>query len=141
MSLLRNPNFEAGFSPWQRINFANNVTVNVGGSAGPAPYSGSNVAFVISTALGGSVGQDVANVNANSLSAFAYVSGGPSGALAIWNLTTNVGVAAPFTSQPGSWLLITNSLDISGTPDADVRVEIYVNTIGSQLMIDNVNLF
>jgi hypothetical protein len=53
----------------------------------------------------------------------------------------NVGVAAPFTSPAGSWLLVTNTLDIGGTPNANVRVEVYVNTIGQQLMVDNVNLF
>jgi hypothetical protein len=73
MSLLRNPNFEIGFNSWKKFNHANNVIVNVGGSAGPSPYSGSNVAFIVSTAIGGSIAQDVPNVNANSVSAFAYV--------------------------------------------------------------------
>jgi hypothetical protein len=143
MSLLQNPNFESGsFSlPWKKINFQNSVIVNVGSSVGPPPYSGSNVAFVVSQANGGSIGQDVTGVNAPSLSAFAYVSGGPSGSLAIWNLTTNVAVATPFTSPAGSWLLVTNTLDLSNTPNANVRFEIYVNTIGQQLMVDNVNLF
>jgi len=77
MSLLQNPNFESGsFSlPWKKINFPNNVIVNVGSSVGPPPYSGSNVAFVVSQANGGSIGQDVTGVDAPHVTELRVIAG------------------------------------------------------------------
>jgi len=144
MSYLRNPSFENSTSNWKKINHASNVTFNAGPSGNPAPVSGNNIANILSLVNGGSVGQDV-TVNATSVSAFAYVTsvtGGVDGALAIWNLSKGVASTSRFTIQNAfTWQLVVNTLDLDGTANADVRVEIYVSTAGAQLSVDTVNLF
>lgn len=143
MSYLRNPSFELGKILWKPINQAGSVTFDVGTSTNPAPVSGQNIASVVSLAKGGSIGQDVSGVNAPSVTALAYVtsvSAGVDGALTISNLNTATVQAAAFRIQnPGSWLLIVNTVDLGGA--ANVRVELFVNTAGAQLSIDSVNLF
>jgi hypothetical protein len=142
MSFLRNPSFESGKSSWNPINFASSVTFSVGPSSNPLPVTGANIASIVSLVPLGSIGQDV-TVNAPSVSCFAHVTsitGNSNGFLNIWNLTTGAVSSTPFTVQNvGTWQLVMNTLDLGG--NANVRVEIYSNTPGGQVLLDYVNLF
>ena len=144
MAYLRNPSFELGKNFWNPINHASGVTFSVGPSSSPPPVTGSNIANFVTLIAGGSIGQDTPPITAASVSCFAYVdtNTGADGALNIWNVTTGDVSSTPFTIQnPGTWQLVQNTLDIGGTPDVELRVEIYCNQQGGSLSIDYVNLF
>lgn len=148
MSFLKNPSFDLGTSSWNAINLAGSVQFNVGVSPFPPPVTGSNIASMVSQVKGGSIGQDVANINARSVTCLAYVMTATPPVdlhLTIWNLSKvggKVASSTPVTIPDAfTWHLISNMLDIDGTPNASLRVEVYLLTANSQLAIDNVNLF
>lgn len=147
MALLKNPNFEWGGSGWGPINFATNVSFNVYSwwQPGTARTSNSNVGNVLVSRSGGSVGQDFWVQGQQSVAALAWVRAAPGepdvhGVLALWELAgilhnTALGFVA---TQEWTLLMVTTYVTPyrSTTP---FRIEFYLNTIGSTLLLDSVN--
>src|SRR4029453_8161589 len=150
--MLLASNFERGLGGWRPVNLAGSGTANLG-SDGTA-YSGSTFLRVSPTAPTGSVAIDL-NVlrrvpGTNDFSAdsdiavWAWVRtapGGPnvSGSLTVWQLEVD-------PSEPGNppstgfsvnntWTLVANAIDLA-PGSYDLRVEFYLDTVGTSLDID-----
>ena len=144
-------NFERGIGGWRPVNLAGSVTA-ARMSDGTA-YSGDNFLRVSTTAPGGSVALDlnvlrrVPGTNDfyadSDIAVWAWVRtpGVPlmNAALTIWQL--NVDPANPANHPTttfkvnNTWTLISNAIDLTGG-SFDIRIEFYLNTVGTSLDID-----
>lgn len=150
--MLLASNFERGLGGWRPVNLAGSVTANRV-SDGTA-YSGSNFLRVSTTAPTGSVAIDLNvlrrvpgtnNFYADSdIAVWAWVRtapGGPnmSGALTVWQLKVDPNDPAnhPNTgfSVNNTWTLIANAIDLA-PGSYDLRLEFYLETVGTSLDID-----
>jgi hypothetical protein len=150
--MLLASNFERGLGGWRPVNLAGSVTANLV-SDGTA-YSGSNFLRVSTTAPTGSVAIDL-NVlrgvpGTNDFSAdsdiavWAWVRtapGGPnvSGSLTVWQLKVDPSDPANHPSigfsVNNTWTLVADAIDLA-SGSYDLRVEFYLDTVGTSLDID-----
>lgn len=148
MSYLLNPSFEDQKNiQWQRVNIGNAVSFDVvqGTSQIPAK-SGDFYLAARSTVPGGSIAQDFSVQGVRSISAFAWVRarvGQVSGTLAIWQLgSPDRAMPARFTAMSAEWDLVTCTLDLTNVASSKtIRVEFYMDTPSSDLLVDSVNAF
>lgn len=133
--------------PWRPVNFPTSVQMNVVQNASIA-YSGSGFLRASTTQPGGSVAVDepLGSLQPLNISVFAWVrTPGPAtldGSLAIWQLAPG---APPFNATTSftavaEWSLVSNVLILQpgGSGPPTIRVEFYMNTIITELYIDNV---
>ena len=150
--MLLASNFERGVGGWRPVNFASSVTATRVSDA--TAYSGSAFLRVATTTATGSVAHDV-NVlrrvpgtndffSDSNIAVWAWVRSA-SGAsnmnatLTVWQLGVDPSNPAnhPNTafSVNNTWTLISNSIDMIGG-SYDLRIEFYLDTVGTSLDID-----
>jgi hypothetical protein len=145
MSLLKNPDFEAGQSPapWDRQHMPDAVDLEVITDPGVA-RTGSNYLQFRTALAGGSISQDI-TVTAPSVTALAYVrgkDGSVTGSFAIWDLGANVTISAPFTADPTTWTQVVVMLGMKSTgANRPVRIELYQDKPNLYLRVDSVTAF
>ncbi|MHA5050125.1 hypothetical protein [Streptomyces sp. SD15] len=147
MSYLLNPSFEDKDVQWQRVNIPSAVSYDiVQGTAQVPAKSGDFYLAVRSTVPGGSIAQDFTIQGVRSISAFAWVRarvGQVRGTLAIWQLgPPDRPMPARFTAGSSDWTLVTSTLDLTNVGSSKtLRIEFYLDTPSTDLLIDSVNAF
>jgi hypothetical protein len=150
--MLLASNFERGLGGWQPLNLAGSVTATRV-SDGTA-YSGSSFLRVSTTAPTGSVARDLDVLRGipgtndfmadSEIAVWAWVRtapGGPnmSATLTVWQLNVDPSNPAnhPNTSFSvnNTWTLVSNAIDLTSGSFA-LRVEFYLDTVGTSLDID-----
>ena len=152
--MLLASNFERGVGLWRPVNFAGSVTATRVSDA--TAYSGTSFLRVDTTTPSGSVAHDL-NVlrrvpgtndffSDSNIAVWAWVraaSGGPNmnATLTVWQLGVDPTNPAnhPDTafSVNNTWTLVSSSIDmIAGS--SDLRIEFYLETVGTSLDIDGV---
>jgi hypothetical protein len=150
--MLLASNFERGVGGWRPVNFASSVTATRVSDA--TAYSGSAFLRVATTTATGSVALDlnvlrrVPGTNDfyadSDIAVWAWVrsASGASNmdaALTVWQLGVDPSNPAnhPNTafSVNNTWTLISNSIDMIGG-SYDLRIEFYLDTVGTSLDID-----
>jgi hypothetical protein len=142
MSLLKNPDFEAGQAPWDRQNMPGAVDLEVIANKAVA-RTGSNYLQFRTAEAQGSISQDV-TVTAPSVTAIAYVRAkdtSVTGSLAIWDIGANASIDAPFTVGQ-TWTQIVVMLGMKSTgANRPIRIELYQDTTDLYLYVDSVTAF
>jgi hypothetical protein len=144
MSLLKNPDFEAGQSPapWDRQHMPDAVDLEVITDKSIA-RTGSNYLQFRTAVANGSISQDI-TVTAPSVTALAYVrarDANVTGSLAIWDLGANVTISAPFAvGQAWTQVVVMLGMKSTGT-NRPVRIELYQDKPDLYLCVDSVAAF
>ena len=150
--MLLASNFERGVGLWRPVNFAGSVTATRVSDA--TAYSGTAFLRVGTTTPGGSVAHDLSVLRRvpgtndffsdSDIAVWAWVraaSGGPNmnATLTVWQLGVDPTDPAnhPDTAFAvnNTWTLISNSIDMIAGP-FDLRIEFYLDTVGTSLDID-----
>jgi hypothetical protein len=150
--MLLASNFERGIGGWRPVNFAGSVTASRVSDA--TAYSGSTFLRVATTTPTGSVAHDL-NVlrrvpgtndfySDSNIAVWAWVRAASYGldmsaTLTVWQLGVDPANPANHPSTAfkvnNTWTLISNSIDLTAG-SYDLRIEFYLDTVGTSLDID-----
>jgi hypothetical protein len=143
MSLLENPDFETGQSPWDRENMPGAVDLEVILDQNVARTGSSYLQFRTAVA-NGSIAQTITVTPPRSVTAIAYVRSkddNVTGSLAVWDMDANVSVSAPFTAGQ-TWTQVVAMVGMRSTgANHKIRIEIYQAKPNLYLYVDSVNAF
>ena len=150
--MLLASNFERTIAPWGAVNLPGSVSV--ARVADGTAHSGGAFLRASTTAVGGSVAIDLNALRGipgtnnfmvdSSIAVMAWVRTAPglpnmNGSLTVWHLGVDPSDPAnrPSTlfSVNNTWTLVSNAIEMVSGP-YDLRVEFYLNTVGTSLDVD-----